>query len=395
MTRHILTNFLLQIAIFFSILTISGTFYQTAAQSSESSPVKLTKCSEYHIEGPVAEALNADAQRVYVGTADGSVLALNSNISSSVWRTELGGEIVSNIVSAEMGMFVVSNPVKVAESASAESILRSLSKETGVPNWAIRLPFSERVFLGTVEGTIVVVSVDGWIAGVAAQTGRVRWQTPSFGRITARPTFSAHGIAFGTSEKQMFFVSLETGEVVFKGSTDFIPTAITNPSPELLVAGDERGNVLSIGIPGGKNIWKFKSGAAISFVQVSKEGLFITSLDNFIYLISMYNGDVIWKRRLPGRVIEGGLIIEGFVAVLIYGENSAFLIDSKKGKIVDQLAQNDKNFVNQVPVPIRNSGLLTTTSDAVTLYSIKDCSLEIGKATSTMPPSANLKIRVH
>jgi outer membrane protein assembly factor BamB len=385
MTRHNSTNSLLPLATFFSIFTILGFFFQSFAQNSESDTVKLTKCSEFQIESPVADALSADAQKVYIGTADGSVRALNSTISSGLWRTELGGEIVSNIVSPEAGLFVISNPVKSADAVSTESVLRSLSKETGVPNWSVRLPFSERFFIGSIQGVVSVVSSDGWVASIDTLAGRIRWQTPSFGKVTARPSF-LNGISFGTVEKKVIIVSAETGEIVFKVSTDFIPTAITYPSPDTLVVGDERGNVASIGVPGGKNIWKFKSGAAISFVQVSKEGLYITSLDNFIYLISMYNGDVIWKRRLPGRVIEGGVVLDGYVAVLIFGENSAFLIDSKKGKIVDQLEQTDKNFVNQVPVAIRNSGLLTITSDTVTLYSIKNCSLEIGKATSTMPP---------
>lgn len=385
MTRHNSTNYLPQLIIFFSIFTISGSSFQNLAQSSESDTVKLTKCSEFQIESSVVDALSADAQKVYIGTAEGSVRALNSNLSSSVWRTELGGEIVSNIVSAEAGIFVISNPVKAADTVPAESVLRSLSKETGVPNWSVRLPFSERFFIGSIQGVVSVVSLDGWVASIDAVAGRIKWQTPSFGKITARPAF-LNGISFGTVERKIIIVSTETGEIVSKVSTDFIPTAITHPSPDTLVVGDERGNVASIGVRSGKDIWKFKSGAAISFVQVSKEGLYITSLDNFIYLISMYNGDVIWKRRLPGRVIEGGLVIDGFVAVLIFGENSAFLIDSKKGKIVDQLEQNDKNFVNQVPVAVRNSGLLTMTSDIVTLYSIKNCSREIGKATSTMPP---------
>lgn len=386
MTRHNPTNILLQIAIICSIVTFLSASGETAAQTGETSLVRLTKCFEYQIEGPVSDALAADGQRVFIGTVDGSVQTLDVNLSSGVWRTELGGEIVSNIIAPEMGMLVVSNPVKAAESVPAESVIRSLSKETGVPSWTARLPFSERFFLGSIQGTIIAVSLEGGIIAIDVPTGRILWQTPSFGKITARPTFSSHGVALGTSEKQIFIISPENGEILFKGPTDFIPTAITNPSFEIFVVGDERGNVASISIPSGKNVWKFKSGAAISFVSISKDGLLITSLDNFIYLISMYNGDVIWKRRLPGRVVEGGLIVEGFVVALIYGENSAFLIDTKKGKIIDQLPQNAKSFVNQVPVPVKDSNILVTTPDAIEMYAIKGCGQKIGKAASPMPP---------
>ena len=386
MTCHNSTNILLQIIIILSVLTISSSLYQIAAQSVETIPLKLTKCSAYQIDGPVADALAADEQRVYVGTADGRVQALDMSISSSVWRTELGGEIVSNIAAGETGMLVISNPVKTAESIPTESLLRSLSMETGVPGWTARLPYSEHFFLGSLNGSITIVSREGLAIAVDGQTGRIIWRTQALGKITARPSFFRHGIAFGTSEKQIIIVSPETGVVIFKGSTDFVATAITHPSSEILVVGDERGNVVSIDVPGGKNIWKFKSGAGISFVSVTKEGLFITSNDNFIYLIWMYNGDVIWKRRLPGRVIEGIAVADGFVTALIYGENSAFLIDSKKGKIVDQLPESDRNFVNQMPLIIKDHSFLVSTPYAIEMYATKGCTQKIGKAASVTPP---------
>ncbi len=261
-----------------------------------------------------------------------------------------------------------------------------MSKETGVPIWTARLPTSERFYLGKVNGSIAAVNLEGVLASFDAQSGRTLWRTQPVGKITVTPAFSMHGIAFGTADKQVVVFSSETGDVIFKGATEFVPTAITMPSPEIVVVGDERGNVASISIPGGKTIWKFKSGAAVSFVSISKDGLIATSLDNFIYLIWMYNGDVIWKRRLPGRLTEGVLILDGYVTALIYGENSAFLIDSKKGKIVDQLPQSERNFVNQIPVLAKDSTMLVTTPDALTMYGLKGCEQKIGKAASKMPP---------
>ncbi len=113
MTRHNLTNILLPVSLLFALSIIFGFSTETSAQSSEADVVKLTKCSGYPIENPVAGALAADAQNVYVGTADGRVLALDINVSSSVWRTELGGEIVSNIVVSETGTLVISNPANI------------------------------------------------------------------------------------------------------------------------------------------------------------------------------------------------------------------------------------------------------------------------------------------
>lgn len=373
MTRHNPANIVLQIAVFLSTLISFDFSHEAAAQNGGANVTKLTKCSEFRIETPVSDALAGDSHRVFVGTAEGSIQALDVAAADGVWRSELGGEIVSNILSSETGVVVVSNPVHTGDSVPVESILRSLSKQTGVPNWTAPLPFSERFFIGYVNGALTAVSREGSIVSVDTQNGRINWRTQPFGRITARPSFSQHGIALGTAEKQIYVISSVTRDVLFKGSTDFIPTAVANPTAGVIVGGDERGNVVSINIPDGKSVWKFKSGGAISFVSISKEGLFITSLDNFVYLISMYNGDVIWKRRLPGRVVEGGLILEGFILVLIYGENSAFLIDTKKGKIVDQLPQSDNGFISQVPVVLKDGRFAVATADSIATYSLNGC----------------------
>jgi len=373
MPRHNPTKIVLQAAVFLSILASVNLSREAAAQNGGAAATKLTKCSEIRIEAPLSEALAADSQLVFIGSVDGSIQAFDAAVSARVWRSELGGEIVSNIIPHETGVAVVSNSVQVGSSAPADSVIRLLGKQTGVPNWTARLPFSERYYLGNVTGAFVAVSREGAVISLDTQNGRVNWRTQPLGKISARPSFSQNGIGLGTADKQIYAVSPATGDVLFKGPADFIPTAIAGPTAETIVAGDERGTVASIRIRDGKSVWKFKSGAAVSFASVNKEGLFITSLDNFLYLISMYNGDVIWKRRLPGRALEGGLILDGFVLVLIYGENSAFLIETKKGKVVDQLPNNDNNLVSQIPVVVRDGKVAISAADSVSTYSLNGC----------------------
>lgn len=355
---------------------------------AEAKVTAFTKCSEILLANPVPNALAHDTQTIFVGTADGGVQALDKDISDAVWRTQLGGDIVSNIVATEAGTVVASNPVS-AEEKIAESILRSLSKETGLTIWTVRLPFSDQIFLDGTGKSIIAVAREGWAVAVEIRTGRILWQTSPLGTISARPNFSMYGIAFGTTDKQIFILSPETGSVLFQRAADFIPTAISNPTPETLVVGDERGKVALLSLPTGKSIWKFKSGAAVSFVHLSKDGLLVTSLDNFIYLLSAYNGDVIWKRRLSGRVVEGAVVMQGHIITLIYGENSAYLIDLKKGKIVDQIEEHTGNFVNQVPVVIDGSRILITTPKSVEIFAIAGCNMATEKAASRMPPSKN------
>lgn len=218
-----------------------------------------------------------------------------------------------------------------------------------------------------------MVAREGTIDAVSDQDGKTVWKAPAFGTITAVPNFSTHGVVFGTAEKLIVVLSPSNGSVIFRKELNFIPTAVSNPALNVLIVGDERGNVVLLSAETGRTTWKFKSGAGISHVSMAKEGLIVTSLDNFIYLISMYNGDVVWKRRLSGRVAEVTVLAGNFIFGLIYGENSAFLIDSEKGKIVDQLVPNEKNYVNSMPLLVGNQSILLTTTRGVELHGLNAC----------------------
>jgi outer membrane protein assembly factor BamB len=90
-------------------------------------------------------------------------------------------------------------------------------------------------------------------------------------------------------------------------------------------------------------------------------------------MISPKNGDVIWKRRMPGRILHGVLVTDNFVFALIYGESSAYLIDTKKGKLIDQLVQTDKNYQNRAPLLVNDSNIVFATADGVESYSVSGC----------------------
>jgi len=371
MTRHILTTILLQFALFF----LFSNHIPNAAQGRNggSGVTALTKCWEVGIEAPALNALASDNIRVFFGTTTGSVQAIDAKTSGIIWTSELGGEIVSNLAVTDTTIYVVSNPLISKETAASESILRSLNKESGITNWTARLAFSQQFVLGNSQTSIIAIALDGSLNAVGNQQGNIVWKAPSFGMITARPSFSTHGTAFGTGNKQVFVISNDNGRVLFKSSTGFVPTAVSNPSSKALIVGDERGNVILLNTSTGRSGWKFKSGGGISFVSFSNNGVLVASLDNFIYMISTSNGDVVWKRRLPGRVAAGMLVLENFVFALTYSENSAFLIDSRKGEVVDQLIRDDTNYVAQIPLLVNGWNILFTTTEGIEMHSLKWC----------------------
>lgn len=333
-------------------------------QADAGQPPALVHCTKVEIETPVRGALASDGGGIYVGTTGGTLTAYDSFDRTIRWRSELGGEIISNVL-------IVGNGVAVVSGTEERSIVRLIGKESGVTVWSVKLPQSDRYYLGLLNGGIGAASQDGTAALLDAGSGRTRWQNGPHGRVTAIPIFGSGRMVFGTAEKLLIAIG-QDGNALFKHVLEFEPSTLAFTAENGVLAGDRRGHVVFF-TTDNKIFWKFKSGAAVSSVAETDEGVLVTSLDNFVYFLSDYNGDVIWKRRLPGRLVEGGLIVDNYLVVLLYGENSGYAIDMKTGKVFDTLPGIDADLVNRAPVAVREKTFAFTTTASLEIYSIGGC----------------------
>ena len=107
------------------------------------------------------------------------------------------------------------------------------------------------------------------------------------------------------------------------------------PAGEGSVYIDEKGNVFSIDRKGSAR-WKFKAGGRIIFVKAVGDNLLLGSVDNFVYFMSAEYGNLIWKRRLSGRIASGGVIGDARAVFTVVGDRSAFVIELDDGRVVDE-----------------------------------------------------------
>ena len=349
-------------------------FTGAGAQANAAKQSALAQCSRRAVPvSPASWMLASDGQQIFVGYTNGTIEALTSGTLDSNWRAELGGEFASDLAIIENGIAIVTNPSRDSAAAGELSTVRLLSKESGVTNWSVRVAYSERYYIGLISSGLAIVSKEGQVTALDRKNGQVQWQTMPLGRTSARPAFSGEIVAVATTDKHLTLVSGQGGKILSRQLTDLVTTAITLLQKEAIAAGDERGNVTLFGSESSKVAWRFKSGAAVSSVSESEQGLIVTSLDNFVYLISDYNGDVIWKRRLTGRVLDGGTAVNGHFVVFIYGENSAYVIDLDEGKLTDSMDASDRELVNRVPVFVRDRMFALSTTDSVEVYSLGGC----------------------
>lgn len=304
------------------------------------------------------------------------VVALTSATLQQVWRSELGGAVVSDLVPNTAGLALVTrkeSPETDDAHDASPLLLRVLSRETGVPLWSSPLPTSQSAFIGSGNGSLIVVTSGGAAMAFDALTGRVKWQISGLGTIEGRPRFSANELVIGTAEKRLVMIKPATGTIALDVVHDFPITAVDESPDDAAALGDRRGNAFLVDAKGARTGWKFKSGAAVSSITATGDGTLLTSLDNFIYFISDRNGDVIWKRRLSGRVVERPLLLGERLVSAIPSENSIFVLDRKTGRLLDAFTGADHELVSSRPVAAGPDELIVATTSTVDLYGFAGC----------------------
>ncbi len=333
---------------------------------TEDSPALFAKCWEYPGAVDLGVAPVTDGANVYFLNPENKIGAADLSTAAKLWSTEIGGDVVSNILVVDHALFLVTN----AQSAGpSKTVLRSHSKQTGITNWSAELPSSTGYYLGAVGGKLISLSYDGAVSAITS-TGETEWTRNLGAIVTAAPHFGERRLTVGTNKKEIVTVSVESGEISVVATADHSPTAVFSGSDGRHIFGDERGNLVLLGADGDQ-IWKFKNGAKISFISRSGSDYLAASYDNFIYKFSR-GGNVEWKRRLNGRVASDPIVVDGTIVASTIGDGTVFVLRLKNGKILNQI-EGDGDDSGGLVILAGREDFIRTTAKGLALYSRKKC----------------------
>ncbi len=356
----------------FLILIVSPS--HTSAQELADPGFELEKCWKYPVED-AGRSMIADDAVIYVGSINGRILAVNFN-GEKAWSTELGGEVVSNLALFETGLFAVTSPANNTAEATG-SLLRRISKDTGITGWTLRLADAEKFYIAVRGDVLFVISQKGAIVAIDPRSGHVIWRQDIAAEVTSEPVFAETNLIVPARGKKVHILLNKTGEVTTTRTTQYEITAITQSRTNDIIVGDDRGNV-SILNGREKPLWKFKSGGQISGMITFDDHVIATSHDNFVYFLSLRNGDVEWKKRLAGRTTHFGSVGRKYISTMSLDEDIATISDIATGKTAGQLIFSADEKVIASPIQISGSFAMLTGS-AIYKYSRNGGCKEIGQ----------------
>lgn len=339
-----------------------------AQQPAEPERTPYARCWSRPATVVASAGIAANQIHGYFGADGGKVAAVDLKTGEMVWTTEVGGSVSSEILVTPKAIYMVAGISDNGASAPNGSILRSLSRGTGLTNWSIKLPFAERYFIGSTPVGIVVTSSKGDVWSMNEADGIVLWKSNVSGIVASPPKYGDEAVVIGTPPNKVEVLAVSNGGRLGSIEMKHTPTVVASLRSSTVVYADDRGGVYSSETSGRQN-WKFRSGGRIVYVRMIGNKVLVGSADNFIYFIDVDYGSIIWKRRLPGRVAHGGVIGTDLAAFTVIGERSAFVIDLGTGRIVDQLTLSGDDAYLLTPIKANGIYLLAATATGISAFS--------------------------
>ena len=200
-----------------------------------------------------------EEKNVYIGTIDGLLYCLNIEGSERIaWQFKAEGSINSSPIVWNGNVYFGAN----------DGVIYCLNKENGKVKWRYEVEEKEpRAFI-----------------------------------FFSTPTIAEGRLYIGAANKQLYCLDAETGKLVWKYmASDWIRSRPACQGDKVYVASID-GTIHCLKQKNGEAQleWKTKVGThpIFSDLTLSKENLFITSSDLYLYCINTKNGKVRWRRSL-------------------------------------------------------------------------------------------------
>jgi outer membrane protein assembly factor BamB len=144
-----------------------------------------------------------DAERVYVGSMDHHLYAINRQTGAQEWKIDLGGSIPGSVVLADGLLFAgaVDQRLHVIKAEDGSELWQTPQLRAWV--WGEALVHEGSVYFGTLGGQVYAYDV---------QTGQPRWGPVELeGAVRAGPVGSSDELIVGTDAGAVYRIAMEDG----------------------------------------------------------------------------------------------------------------------------------------------------------------------------------------
>jgi len=266
----------------------------------------------YHTGSSVRSSPAVVDGKVFVGSDDGNIYALDASTGTKIWNTTLTPDYVSGSPAvANSRIFVW------AIGPGWFHHVFALNETTGDKLWNFTMNYGSTALttaLTVSNGRVFVGPVDGNVYALNETTGAPIWSYPAE-EIATGPASSAvaSGVVFvGSGDGNVLALNETTGEKMWNYTTAswFSSPAVSNG--KVFVASDQ---VYALNASTGEKLWNFTT-SSLSCPAVANGLVFVGSLvDGKTYALNETTGELIWSSITGNITLSSPALADGKVFI--------------------------------------------------------------------------------
>lgn len=331
----------------------------TANQIELSQPLTLRWA--YMSENTINLTPATDGERIYLPLSAGAIVSLGANDGHLIWKMDIGGELSSSPIADDHAVYVASETrSEGGKMPQATGALRALGSEGGITQWMRTLPMPVRGALTMNQTTLFGGASDGRVYAIRKRTGEALWIIQYTAPFNSNPTVIESHLYLGSEDGTLLALDQATGKTLWRYRTHGVVRGRVANANGLVFFGSADGYVYAVNESNGRLRWRARTGAAVQAVAIAGDGLLATSLDNFVYYLSLPRGTRLWKHQLAGRLPAQPLTATDGALFIPLSSDAGVVLDLRDGKQLNLLPLGEDASIAASPITAGKLVFVTT-----------------------------------
>lgn len=301
--------------------------------SSEALPEKPTLLWTFTTGGPIKSSAAISAGKVFIGSNDRRLYALDLNTGRALWTFTNSEPIESSPLLLNGKVYVGANDAHLyaLDAATGQELWKFATgdKIPGAPNWFV-LPTTESEPART---NLLVGSYDFNLYCLDAETGRSNWVYATGNYINGTPAVAAGRATFGGCDGVLYSLNLTNGTLATSNDIAAPIAASVALAGSQAYFGHYENQFLSVAVAGNSNVWSYRDRAFPYFSSpaVTPDRVLFGGRDKKLHCVNRPDGKPVWTFATRGKV-DSSPVVAGDKVVFGSADGRLYLVNLTDGK---------------------------------------------------------------
>ncbi len=248
-----------------------------------------------------------------------------------------GGRPATTRLAVELNGSIVAPPLQVGNRVyvgTADNFVYALDANSGVPLWDRPFETGDSIWGKPAfkDGLLIVNSLDKTVYAIDAESGGERWQRELEGALASAPVVNMDLVYVTSFDRKLHALDLETGEEIWAVAAEDWIWAAPAYSDGTVYFADAKGNVFAVNGETGATLWVTPIDKPVqTSPRVVGDMVYIgseadaESEEGLLTALDANTGEQVWSKRLPAPLYTTPVVVDDMIVVAIQAESALLM----------------------------------------------------------------------